>query len=77
MEFYKEYFDRKLKGHIGGYLEYPTYVTVSAIEWLNREIDENPQWASKVVGYTSIEGQTLILVRWVGLSTTPFKGDKL
>ena len=73
MEFYKEYFDRKLKGYIGNYPEYPTYVSVSAIEWLNREIDENPQWASKVVGYAHSQEGARILVRWVGLSETPFK----
>lgn len=73
MEFYKEYFDRKLKGHIMGYSEYPTYVTVSSIEWLNREIDENPQWASKVVGYTHSQEGTRILVRWIGVNETEFK----
>lgn len=73
MEFYKEYFDRKIKGHIMGYSEYPTYVTVSSIEWLNREIDENPQQASKVVGYTHSQEGARILVRWIGVSETEFK----
>lgn len=62
MEFYREYADG------GGLL---------AVDKLNKDIKNNPQWRSEVKGYSVSEGEnirlsTYILVRWVGLSTTPF-----
>ncbi|SES18775.1 hypothetical protein [Streptococcus gallolyticus] len=69
MEFYKEYADT---------------FEASAMQKLNLDIKNNPQWKSEVQGYTVTERKTpytpdfsYVLVRWVGLSTTPFKGDKL
>lgn len=73
MEFYKEYIDIK-KHREGNAL---TYYTISATDQLNKEVKHNPQWRSEVQGYTYVEDYACILVRWVGLSTTPFKGDKL
>lgn len=61
MEFYKEYIDDEL---------------TSAYVQLNADVRNNEQWRSEVVGYTSLDGFSCILVRWVGLSSTPFKGDK-
>ena len=60
MEFYKEYFDDSGS---------------SATEKLNEDVKENPQWKSEVQGYSVYYDDTCILVRWVGLSKTPFKGD--
>lgn len=69
MEFYKEYADT---------------FEASAMQKLNLDIKNNPQWKSEVQGYTVTEKKatympafSYVLVRWVGLSTTPFKGDKL
>lgn len=61
MEFYKEYTD-------GGNL--------LAIEELNEDVKNNLQWKSEVQGYSVYDDTACILVRWVGLSETPFKGDK-
>lgn len=72
MEFYKEYIDIK-KHREGNAL---TYYTISATDQLNKEVKHNPQWASKVVGYTHSQEGARILVRWVGLSKTPFKENK-
>ena len=60
MEFYKEYVNTQ----------------ISALDKLNKEIKENPQWRSEVKGYLKSGFDTYILVRWVGLSETPFKGDE-
>ena len=70
MEFYKEYSSSQERTPEGG------IVFKQASEALNKDVKANPQWKSEVVGYTSVEGWTLILVRWVGLSKTPFKGDE-
>lgn len=61
MEFYKEYADG------GDFL---------AIKELNEDVKNNPQWKSSVKGYVNADGYTLVLVRWVGLSETPFKEVK-
>lgn len=69
MEFYKLYKD------CVNYFGY--YNTGICIDELNEEIKCNPQWMSEVVSQTTncTENGTLItlLVRWVGLSSTPFK----
>lgn len=57
MEFYKEY----------------TNIKFSALDKLNKEIKDNPQWHSEIKGYLKSGFGTYILVRWVGLSETPFK----
>ena len=61
MEFYKEYTDSG---------------TLLAIEELNEDVKNNPQWKSEVQGYSVYDDTACILVRWVGLSETPFKGDE-
>lgn len=66
MEFYKEYADT---------------FEASAMQKLNLDVKNNPQWKSEVQGYTVTETErktympafSYVLVRWVGLSTTPFK----
>lgn len=61
MEFYKEYVEG------GGFL---------AIEELNEDVKNNPQWKSEVEGYTVYNDCACVLVRWVGLSETPFKENE-
>ena len=61
MEFYKEYIDDRL---------------TSACVQLNADVKNNEQWRSEVVGYASLDGCSSILVRWIGLSSRSFKGDK-
>ena len=61
MEFYKEYTDDRL---------------TSACTQLNADVQNNEQWRSEVVGYASLDGCSSVLVRWIGLSKTPFKGDE-
>ena len=70
MEFYKEYITKKeyiAKGVIN------TTRVITASDQLNEDVKANPQWKSEVQGYASEDDCTLILVRWVGLSKTPFK----
>lgn len=73
MEFYKEYFDKRecIFGEV-----VTTYRTTTAVDQLNEDVERNPQWKSEVQGYTNINDYMCILVRWVGLSETPFKGDE-
>lgn len=73
MEFYKEYTD--IEEYIPGEIV-STYQTTTAVEQLNEDVKKNPQWKSEVQGYTMVNDIACILVRWVGLSKTPFKGDK-
>lgn len=66
MEFYKTYIDD---------------FGCSATKALNADVKNNQQWRSEVVGYASVVskvGFTIehILVRWVGLSETPFKENE-
>ncbi len=65
MEFYKEYVD-----------DYFDDGRSSATEKLNEDVKGNPQWKSEVQGYSVYDDTACILVRWVGLSKTPFKGDE-
>lgn len=66
MEFYKEYSSCEEGMPNGGFrVKY-------ASEMLNEDVKRNPQWKSEVLGYTSVEGWVIILVRWVGLSSTEF-----
>ena len=58
MEFYKEYIDDSY-----GWTTFK----------LNQDVKNNPQWKSEIKGYTKAGNYTYILVRWVGLSETPFK----
>lgn len=73
MEFYKEYISKK---------EYVadnvinTYRIITAADQLNEEVKHNPQWRSEVQGYAYVEDYACILVRWVGLSETPFKENE-
>lgn len=73
MEFYKEYFDKRqcISNEVG-----TIYRTTTAVEQLNEDVERNPQWKSEVQGYTYVDNYALILVRWVGLSETKFKGDE-
>lgn len=69
MEFYKLYKDWvNAFGHIA---------TGICITELNMDIECNPQWMSEVVNQTAtcVNGDVMVtaLVRWVGLSETPFK----
>lgn len=70
MEFYKLY--------RGCFSYFDTYDTVTCIKELNEDIELNPQWMSEVVNQTTncINNEVFItvLVRWVGVKTTPFKG---
>lgn len=61
MEFYKEYINDK---HGCTTLK------------LNRDVKNNPQWKSEVKGYTKDNEYTYILVHWVALRNTPFKGEE-
>lgn len=72
MEFYKQYIDKHTY-----WAETRTTSVTTADELLNEDVKRNPQWKSEVEGYTIYNDCACILVRWVGLSTTPFKGDKL
>lgn len=72
MEFYKEYIS--IKEYVTS--DVITYKTITATDQLNADVKANPQWKSEVQGYTYVEDYACILVRWVGLSKTPFKGDK-
>lgn len=69
MEFYKLYKD--------SFNYFDNYDTVTCIDELNEDIERNPQWMSEVVNQTTncINNEVLItiLVRWVGVKTTPFK----
>ncbi|SFR59422.1 hypothetical protein SAMN05216416_0021 [Streptococcus equinus] len=67
MEFYKEYSSSRT------YLTDGRCIHRYAFEDLNEDIENNPLWTSKVVGYTSNNGLSTILVRWIGLNVTPFK----
>ncbi len=67
MEFYKEYSSTRIHTSDG------RCIYVSAAENLTKEVEANPLWRSETRGYTAEQGCTLILVRWVGLSQTPFK----
>ncbi|MFP3767640.1 hypothetical protein U5M32_06030 [Streptococcus sp. TATVAM-FAB35] len=73
MEFYKEYFDKRecISGEV-----ITTYRTTTAVDQLNEDVEHNPQWKSEVQGYTTVNDISCILVRWVGLRKTPFKGDE-
>lgn len=73
MEFYKEYITKK--EYVSGNIIDTTRI-ITAAEQLNEDIKANPQWRSEVHGYTYVEDYACILVRWVGLSETPFKGDE-
>ena len=70
MEFYKLY-----RGCVS---YFDNYDTVTCINELNEDIELNPQWMSEVVNQTTncINNEVFItvLVRWVGVKTTPFKG---
>lgn len=70
MEFYKLY--------RGCFSYFDNYDTVTCINELNEDIELNPQWMSEVVNQTTncINNEVFItvLVRWVGVKTTPFKG---
>lgn len=69
MEFYKLYKD--------SFNYFDNYDTVTCIDELNEDIERNPQWMSHVVNQSTnlINNEVLItvLVRWVGVKTTPFK----
>lgn len=69
MEFYKLYKDN--------FNYFDNYDTVTCIDELNEDIERNPQWMSEVVNQSTncINNEVLItvLVRWVGVKTTPFK----
>lgn len=69
MEFYKLYKD--------SFNYFDNYGTVTCIDELNEDIERNPQWMSEVVNQTTncINNEVLIivLVRWIGIKTTPFK----
>lgn len=69
MEFYKLYKD--------SFNYFDNYDTVTCIDELNEDIERNPQWMSEVVSQSTnlINNEVLItiLVRWVGVKTTPFK----
>lgn len=73
MEFYKLYKD--------SFNYFDNYDTVTCIDELNEDIERNPQWMNNVVSQTTnlINNEVLIivLVRWVGLKTTPFKEGKI
>lgn len=66
MEFYREYADGN---------------GILAVDSLNEDVKNNLQWRSEISGYT-VSGDednplsTYILVRWVGLSETPFKENE-
>lgn len=70
MEFYKLYKD--------SFNYFDNYDTVTYIDELNEDIERNPQWRSEVVNQSTncINNEVLItiLVRWIGVKTTPFKG---
>lgn len=69
MEFYRLYKNR--------FDYFDNYDTVTCIDELNEDIERNPQWRSEVVSQSTncINNEVLItvLVRWVGVKTTPFK----
>ena len=73
MEFYKLYTDWSSHGK---------FLTGSSIKDFNADIRNNPQWKGEVINQTTTSRAAdgiliTVLVRWVGLSTTPFdEGDK-
>lgn len=71
MEFYKEYNDENV------FLAETRKTNFTlACKLLNDDVTRNPQWKSEVVGYTIYNDCTYILVRWVGLSETPFNENE-